>query len=184
MEVELLKKQLSKSIRNERLALGLSQSEFAKSVQLSLSTYSRLEQSGDMSMNNYLKLIVYLGYEENFLSFLKGLSIDSSRERVDRKERQELLVPIIDISTKKIILDKNVFKGSAFYSVANGYEYDIPNFIDINLENPTDENISLLIRYFGIKRLKPYIDKKNIISLSKMFKKHISYLESKLTGKR
>jgi len=87
------------------------------------------------------------------------------------------LSPIIPPSQKQIILDKNIFGEELFYSVQNGHEYNISNFITIILSNCDDKKMILLLKYFGIQRLKPYILKEKNLKLLKMFNRHIEFIQ-------
>ena len=80
------------------------------------------------------------------------------------------------VEQKQIILDKELFGEELFYSVENGHVYEIPNFINIILSAWDEKRLMLLIKYFGIERIKPYIVKQKDIKILKSFNQHVKYL--------
>ena len=88
--------------------------------------------------------------------------------------------PIVLPSQKQITLDKQIFGNELFYSVENGHIYEVSTFISILLSHCSDERLMLLLRYFGVDRLKPYVLKEKNIDLLKKFNKHVTYLKKRV----
>lgn len=180
LQLDKLKDMVKKRVRNERIALNLTQKEFAQFVGLKYATYRSFEQSGVISLENYLLILYKINKDIEFQNFLEGFEFESQKQRAKKEtksDRKNELEPIIPPSQKQIILDKNIFGEDLFYSVQNGHEYHISNFISIILSNCDDKKMILLIKYFGIKRLKPYILKEKNLKLLKMFNKHIQFIQ-------
>jgi transcriptional regulator with XRE-family HTH domain len=172
-----------KMIRNERLALGITQKEFADFSGIKYATYRLYEQSGKISLENFFTILVYLNKDIEFDRFLDSFEFNVAKERVRKDKSQEsinIMDPIVPPSQKQITLDKEIFGNELFYSVDNGHLYEVSTFISRILKDCNDHRMLLLLKYFGEKRLKPYILKEKNIELLKMFNKHISYLHKKL----
>ena len=176
----------SKKIRAERIALDLTQEEFSEFIGIKYATYKNYEQKGKISFENYIQILIKLKKEEQFLGFLEGFEFNEQKERTSNKKatsenskENAYLEPIIKAEQKQIILDKEVFGEELFYSVENGHIYEIPNFISITLSNWNEKRLMLLIKYFGIDRLKPYILKQKDIQLLKSFNQHVKYITRK-----
>jgi transcriptional regulator with XRE-family HTH domain len=167
--------QAKQSIRNERVALNLTQKEFALMVGLKYPTYRAFEQTGKISFESFIQILIKLNKDKEFVSFLNSFEFDiqQQRARANDKEKSFVVTPIISPSQKQIVLDKDVFGHELFYSVENGHIYDVSTFISIILNNCTDKNLM----YFGEKRLKPYILKTNNLTLLEKFNKHISHIQ-------
>lgn len=169
-------------IRAERIALDLTQEEFSEFVDIKYATYKSFEQNGKISFENYIKILIKLNKDDQFLKFLNSFEFDEQKQRASSKKIDEnsiinnLIKPIIEVSQKQIVLDKKIFGEELFYSVENGHIYDIPNFINIVLSSWNDKRLMLLIKYFGEDRLKPYIFKKKDIKLLKSFNSHLKYI--------
>ena len=168
-------------IRAERIALDLTQEEFADFVDIKYATYKTFEQSGKISFENYLKILIKLNKDDQFLKFLNSFEFDKQKQRTSKKTdekylQNDLIKPIIEVSQKQIVLDKKIFGEELFYSVENGHIYDIPNFINIDLLSWNDKRLMILIKYFGGDRLKPYIIKQKDIKLLKSFNAHLQYI--------
>lgn len=168
-------------IRAERIVLDLTQEEFADFVDIKYATYKTFEQSGKISFENYLKILIKLNKDDQFLKFLNSFEFDEQKQRTSKKTdekylQNDLIKPIIEVSQKQIVLDKKIFGEELFYSVENGHIYDIPNFINIVLSSWNDKRLMLLIKYFGEDRLKPYIIKQKDIKLLKSFNTHLKYI--------
>ena len=184
----MISKKLSKAvylskqkIRDERIALNLTQEEFANFVNIKYATYKIFEQSGKISFENYLKILIKLNKDEQFLRFLDNFEFDEQRQRANKKIdkkcfKNDLMKPIIEVSQKHISLDKKIFGEELFYSVENEHIYEIPNFINIVLSAWNDKRLMLLIKYFGENRLKPYILKQKDITLLKSFNAHLEHI--------
>jgi transcriptional regulator with XRE-family HTH domain len=180
IQIDKLKDTIKKTIRNERIALELTQKEFAQFIGLKYTTYRTFEQTGVISLENYLLILCNINKEIEFQNFLDSFEFDSQKQRAKKDtkiKQQNSFSPIISASQKQIILDKNIFGEELFYSVQNGHEYNISNFITIILSNCDDKKMILLIKYFGIDRLKPYILKQKNLKLLKMFNKHIEFIQ-------
>lgn len=182
--VEKIIKSASKKIRAERIALELTQEEFSDFVDMKYSTYKHFEQKGRVSFENYVKILIKLKKEEQFLKFLDGFEFNEQKERaVNNKANtntsfsNEFLKPIIEVKQKQIILDKNIFGEELFYSVEDGHTYEIPNFINIVLSQWNDKRLMLLIKYFGEQRLKPHIIKLKDVKILKSFNQHIKHIK-------
>lgn len=172
-----------KVIRNERLALGLTQKEFANFSGIRYATYKQFEQTGKISLQNFFSVLIHLNKDIEFKQFLDGFEFDTAKERVRNdksKELESIIVPIVSPSQKQITLDKEIFGNDLFYSVDNGHVYDVSTFISIMLKECNDKRMMLLLKYFGKERLKPYILKEKNIKILKMFNKHISYIHKKI----
>lgn len=177
-----LKEAIQRTIRNERIALELTQKEFAQFVGMKYTTYRSFEQTASISLENYLLILTKLNKDVEFKNFLDSFEFDSHKQRAKKETKQSMydsFTPIIPASQKQITLDKNIFGEELFYSVQNGHEYNISNFIPIMLSNCDDQKMILLIKYFGIQRLKPYILKEKNIKLLKMFNKHIEFMQKR-----
>jgi len=179
-----LEKQLltiSSKIRAERIALDLTQKEFAEFIDLKYATYRSFEQDGKISLENFLKILKRINKDKEFEQFLNGFEFDNTKERVKTESKNKVTYesPIISHSTKQITLDKNVFGNELFYSVENGQVFLVSVFISILLSQWNDKRLMLLLKYFGVKRLKPYILKEKNIELLKAFRKHESFLQRK-----
>ena len=172
------------SIRDERIANNLTQKEFSDFVNVKYPTYRAFEQDGKISLTNFLLILNGLNKLKEFEQFLDGFEYKSgiTNSRVEKKEQKnsDILDPIVKPSQKHIVLDKSIFGNELFYSVDNGHIYDVSNFISIMLSNFNEKRIMLLLKYFGEKRLKPYILKEKNIKLLKMFNKHIAYIKKAL----
>ena len=171
---------VKKQIKNERISLALTQKEFAEFVGIKYTAYRSFEQEGKITLENLIAILIKLNKGDAFNNFFSSFEIIENKERVrgeTKKDENIYLQPIISIQQKQIILDKNLFGNELFYSVDNGYKYEISNFIPIVLNKWNDKYLMLLIKYFGEARLKPYILKQKDISLLKSFNKHIRYLK-------
>lgn len=182
-KVEDLLENSKTSVRNERIALGLTQKEFADFIGLKYATYRYFEQEGKVSLENFLLILEGLNKTTEFQKFLKGFEFENSKQRaVAKKEDKEktLLEPIVSPSQKQITLDKEIFGNELFYSVENGHVYEVSTLISIVLAQYNDERLRLLLRYFGPDRLKPYILEQKNMDLLKKFKKHVQFLSKKV----
>ncbi len=171
---------LIKSIRGERIALNLTQNEFSNLIGLKFSTYRSFEQTGKISLENFIKLITKLNKNHEFINFINGFEFANvkKRSRIDITSNNTLMVEyIVPISQKQITLDKKIFGEELFFSVKNGHLYDISNFITIILSKYNDKRLMLLLKYFGKERIKPYVLKEKNIDLLKKFNKHVSMME-------
>ena len=179
-----ISKLASKKIRAERIALHLTQEEFSNFIEIKYATYKNFEQKGKISFENFIQILIKLKKEELFLEFLDGFEFNEQKERSSSNKnannentiKSSYLNPIIKIEQKQIILDKELFGEELFYSVENGHIYEIPNFINIILSAWDKKRLMLLIKYFGIERIKPYIVKQKDINLLKSFNQHVKYL--------
>ena len=179
-----ISKLASKKIRAERIALDLTQEEFSNFIEIKYATYKNFEQKGKISFENFIQILIKLKKEELFLEFLDGFEFNEQKERSSSNKnannentiKSSYLNPIIKIEQKQIILDKELFGEELFYSVENGHVYEIPNFINIILSAWDEKRLMLLIKYFGIERIKPYIVKQKDIKILKSFNQHVKYL--------
>ncbi len=179
-KVDELLTQTKKSVRNERIALGLTQKEFAGFVGLKYATYRFFEQEGKISLEGFLLVLNTLNKSIEYKKFLDGFEFENAKERVKSEpniSQNSMTKPIVSASQKQITLDKQIFGNELFYSVENGHIYEVSTFISIMLSGYDDERLALLLRYFGADRLKPYILKEKNIDLLKKFNKHLSYLK-------
>ena len=170
----------NKAIRAERIALNLTQKEFANLAGITYPTYRNFEQKDKISYDNFILIIIMLNKNDEYLKFLKGFDIINSKQRARGEVSNpytNIIDPIISISQKQITLDKNIFGNDLFYSVENGHVYEISKFITIILNNYNDKRLSLLLRYFGNERLKPFILKQKNLDLLKKFNSHIKYMK-------
>ena len=182
-----ISKLTSKKIRAERIALDLTQEEFSNFIEIKYATYKNFEQKGKISFENFIKILIKLKKEELFLEFLNGFEFNEQKERTSSNKnsnnentiKNSYLTPLIQVEQKQIILDKEIFGEELFYSVENGHIYEIPNFINIILSAWNEKRLMLLIKYFGIERIRPYIVKQKDIKLLKSFNQHIKYLARK-----
>lgn len=176
-------KALKELIRNERIALGLSQKEFSEFIGMKYPTYRNFEQDGNITLKNFLLILYGINKYEEFKKFMNGFEfqngIQKSRVSKKRKKNNEIFEPIIKPSQKQIVLDKEVFGNELFYSVENGHVYEVSRFIKILLSDYNDRILMLLLKYFGEKRLKPYILKEKNIDLLKRFNKHVKYIKER-----
>jgi transcriptional regulator with XRE-family HTH domain len=185
--VTKISKLASKKIRAERIALDLTQEEFSNFIEMKYATYKNFEQKGKISFENFIQILIKLKKEELFLEFLDGFEFNEQKERTSSNKKannentikSSYLNPIIQVEQKQIILDKELFGEELFYSVENGHVYEIPNFINIILSAWDEKRLMLLIKYFGIERIKPYIVKQKDIKLLKSFNQHVKYLARK-----
>jgi len=167
----------AKKVRAERIALDLTQEEFASFTDIKYSTYKSFEQKGRISFENYIKILININKLEQFDKFLDGFEFNEQKERIGKNiENNEFLRPIIKAEQKRISLDKSIFGAELFYSVEDGHMYDVPTFINIVLQKWNDKRVMLLIKYFGEERLKSIIIKQKDIRLLKTFNKHIKYI--------
>lgn len=173
-----------KKIRAERIALNLTQKEFARLADIKYATYRSFEQKGNISFENYIKILIKLNKIEQFDKFLDGFEFNEEKKRVCKNSinRNELFNPLIKVGQKHISLDKNIFGTELFYSVGDGHIYEVPTFITIVLSKWTEKRVMLLVKYFGEERLKPYILKQKDAKLLKSFHRHIQYIESKINS--
>ena len=174
----------SKKIRAERIALELSQEEFANFVDIKYATYTTFEQKGKITFENYVKILIKINREEQFNKFLEGFEFNDQKERANKKNENNniYLKPIIELSQKHIILDKKVFGEELFYSVEDGHRYEIPNFINIVLNKWNEKRLMLLLKYFGPERLVSHIIESKDINLLKSFNKHKAYIYKQLNN--
>ena len=181
-QINKILKSASKKIRAERIALELSQEEFADFVNIKLSTYKTFEQKGKITFENYVRILIKINKIEQFKNFLDGFEFNEQKERVIKKNESIDIYtkPIIEASQKYIILDKKVFGPELFYSVEDGHKFEVPNFINIILDNWDERRLMLLFKYFGQDRLKPYILERKDINLLKSFNKHLTYVSKQL----
>lgn len=168
----------SKKVRAERIALELSQEEFANFVDIKYATYKTFEQKGKITFENYVKILIKINKEDQFNKFLDGFEFNEQKERANKKSDNTnvYLNPIIEVNQKHIILDKKVFGEELFYSVEDGHRYEIQNFINIVLNKWDDKKLMLLFKYFGADRLKPYILEQRDIQLLKAFNQHVKHI--------
>ncbi len=173
--------QLKKAVRGERIALNLTQKEFAKLVELKYPTYRTFEQFGKISLENMILILIKLNKDIEFVKFIKGFEFTNQKERVrvepKLNKKAYILEPIIPVSQKQITLDKQIFGNDLFYSAKNGQLYDVGNFISIILSECDDKRMMLLLKYFGKNRIKPYVLNQKNLKLLKMFNTHISFIE-------
>lgn len=182
-----LEKFLTKSkkvIRNERLALRLTQKEFADFCGLKYATYKQFEQNGKISFENFLIIMIGLNKDTAFNQFLDGFEFNTEKQRVknknnNNKDKHDIIDSIVPASQKQITLDKNIFGNDLFYSVENGHIYEVSTFISIILKYYDDKRLMLLLKYFGEDRLKPYILKQKNLDLLKKFNKHLKYIQKR-----
>ena len=181
-KINKILKSASKKIRAERIALELSQEEFADFVNIKLSTYKTFEQKGKITFENYVKILIKINKIEQFKYFLDGFEFNEQKERAYKKndDNNIYIKPIIDASQKEIILDKKVFGPELFYSLEDGHKFEVANFINIILNNWDERRLMLLFKYFGQDRLKPYILERKDINLLKSFNKHLVYVSKQL----
>jgi transcriptional regulator with XRE-family HTH domain len=181
-QIDKILKSASKKIRAERIALELSQEEFADFVNIKLSTYKTFEQKGKITFENYVRILIKINKIEQFKYFLDGFEFNEQKERAYKKNdgNNIYIKPIIDVSQKEIILDKKVFGPELFYSVEDGHKFEVPNFINIILNSWDERRLMLLFKYFGQDRLKPYILERKDINLLKSFNKHLVYVAKQL----
>ncbi len=175
--------QTCRSVRNERIALGLTQKEFSGFVGLKYATYRHFEQEGKISLENFLQILYALNKEIEFKRFLDGFEFQSVKERAKPEQNNtntSIINPIVLPSQKQITLDKQIFGSDLFYSVENGHIYEVSTFISIILSNYSDKRIVLLLRYFGADRLKPYVLKEKNIDLLKKFNSHVDFLKKRI----
>lgn len=178
-KVEKFLTKCKKAIRNERVALGLTQEEFAEFCEMKYATYKQFEQSGKTSFQNFLTMMIRLNKDIEFERFLDGFEYATAKERVRNDNNQKKFTidrPIVAPSQKQIILDKEIFGHDLFYSVENGHLYEVSTFISIVLENYDDKRLMLLLKYFGEDRLKPYVLKQKNLDLLNKFNKHVKYI--------
>jgi len=181
-KIDELLSQTKKSVRNERIALGLTQKEFAGFVGLKYATYRLFEQEGKISLDNFLLVLGGLGKEIEYKKFLDGFEFENAKERATPEQnamQNPLSKPIVPPSQKQITLDKKIFGNELFYSVENGHVYEVSAFISIVLSGYNDERLALLLRYFGAERLRAYVLKEKNIDLLKKFNKHLAYLKKR-----
>ena len=171
-------KSASKKVRAERIALELSQEEFANFVDIKYATYKTFEQKGKITFENYVKILIKINKEDQFNKFLDGFEFNEQKERANKKidSSNVYLNPIIEASQKHIILDKKVFGEELFYSVEDGHSYEISNFINIVLNKWDEKRLMLLFKYFGADRVKPYIIEQKDIQLLKSFNRHVKHI--------
>lgn len=181
-KIDELLRESKKSVRNERIALGLTQKEFANFVGLKYATYRYFEQEGKVSLENFLHILNSINKSIEYKKFLDGFEFDSAKERAKSEQntlQDEIIKPIVQPSQKQITLDKEIFGNELFYSVENGHLYEVSTLISIMLSHYSDERLVLLLRYFGVSRLKPYILKEKNIDLLNKFNKHVAYLKKR-----
>jgi transcriptional regulator with XRE-family HTH domain len=181
-KIDELLQQTKKSVRNERIALGLTQKEFANFVGLKYATYRHFEQEGKISLENFLHILNALNKSVEYKKFLDGFEYESAKERAKPEQhsmKNSMMKPIVSPSQKQITLDKEIFGNELFYSVENGHVYEVSTLITIILGQYNDERIVLLLRYFGVDRLKPYVLKEKNFDLLQKFNKHVSYLKKR-----
>ena len=78
-------------IRAERIALDLTQEEFADFVDIKYATYKTFEQSGKISFENYLKILIKLNKDDQFLKFLNSFEFDEQKQRTSKKTDEKYL---------------------------------------------------------------------------------------------
>lgn len=181
-KIDALLHQSKKAVRNERIALGLTQKEFSQFVGIKYATYRYFEQEGKISLENFLLVLDALNKSLEYKRFLEGFEFESARERANPElntKQNSMTKPIVTPSQKQITLDKLIFGNELFYSVENGHVYEVSTFISIMLRDYTDERLVLLLRYFGVERLKPYTLKEKNIDLLQKFNKHIIYFKKR-----
>ena len=173
-DIKKILRAASKKVRAERIALELSQEEFANFVGIKYATYKTFEQKGKITFENYVKILIKINKIEQFNKFLEGFEFNDQKERTNKKneDRNIYIKSIIEPSQKYIILDKKVFGEELFYSVEDGHRYEIPNFINIVLSKWNERRLMLLFKYFGAERLTPHIVENKDINLLKTFNKH------------
>jgi len=179
-KMDELIRQSSRSVRNERIALSLTQKEFAEFVGLKYATYRYFEQEEKVSLENFLLILIALNKDTEYKRFLDGFEYQSARERATPEQndpRNTIIKPIVLPSQKQITLDKHIFGNELFYSVENGHIYEVSTFISIMLTNYNDERIVQLLRYFGVDRLKSYVLREKNIDLLKKFNQHVDYMK-------
>lgn len=175
-------------IRAERIALDLTQEEFSEFVDIKYATYKSFEQNGKISFENYIKILIKLNKDDQFLKFLNSFEFDEQKQRASSKKIDEnsiinnLIKPIIEVSQKQIVLDKKIFGEELFYSVDNGHIYEIPNFINIVLNKWNEKRLMLLLKYFGPERLASHIIEQKDINLLKSFNKHKAHIYKQLNN--
>ena len=182
-----ISKLASKKIRAERIALDLTQEEFSNFIEIKYATYKNFEQKGKISFENFIQILIKLKKEELFLEFLDGFEFNEQKERTSSNKnsnsentiKNSYLTSLLQAEQKQIILDKELCGEELFYSVENGHIYEVPNFINIILSTWNEKRLMLLIKYFGIERIRPYIVKQKDIKLLKSFNQHVKYLARK-----
>ncbi len=83
------------------------------------------------------------------LKLLRGLDLEVATHIIDTYK------PSIKyaLNTRKIKLNKSVFKKDLLWSRPDGSEIEIKNLITIYLYNPNQEDIDTLLRHFGYQRV-------------------------------
>jgi hypothetical protein len=160
----------------------MTQKEFAKFIEIKYTTYRNFEQSGKISFENFLIILDCLNKAIEFENFLSGFEFTTEKNRIRVNKEEDLysfLKPIIPPSQKQITLDKEIFGKELFYSVENGHIYNVSTLISIILNKYNDERLILLLKYFGVDRLKPYILKEKNIDLLKRFNTHVKILQTR-----
>ena len=82
----------SKKIRAERIALELSQEEFANFVDIKYATYKTFEQKGKITFENYVKILIKINREEQFNKFLEGFEFSDQKERANKKMKTTIYI--------------------------------------------------------------------------------------------
>ncbi|WP_418187236.1 hypothetical protein ACNSOP_06520 [Aliarcobacter lanthieri] len=82
----------SKKIRAERIALDLTQEEFSDFIEIKYATYKSFEQTGKISFENFVQILIKLKKEDQFLGFLDGFEFNEQK-----KELQIIKMPIMRI---------------------------------------------------------------------------------------
>src|SRR5574344_2955747 len=72
-------------IRAERIALDLTQEEFSEFVDIKYATYKSFEQNGKISFENYIKILIKLNKDDQFLKFLNSFEFDEQKQRTSKK---------------------------------------------------------------------------------------------------
>ncbi|PCI28650.1 MAG: hypothetical protein COB67_05940 [SAR324 cluster bacterium] len=171
-----------KVVRNERLALGLTQEEFSTFSGIKYATYRQFEQKGKISFCNLVSIFFSINKNIEFENFLDSFEYNTIKERSRKDKESEksfFYEPIISPSQKQITLDKEIFGNDLFYSVENGHLYEVSSLISIILSHHNDQRIMLLLKYFGPDRLKSYVLKEKNIDLLTKFNRHVEFLQKK-----
>ena len=69
--------------------------EFSEFVDIKYATYKSFEQNGKISFENYIKILIKLNKDDQFLKFLNSFEFDEQKQRASSKK--------IDENCKKII---------------------------------------------------------------------------------
>ena len=106
------------------------------------------------------------------------------KKTVETLLEKEDFTPKYSIHTRKMKLDKRLFKQDLFYSREDGSVIDIDNLISIYLKQPNQDDTNTLLYLFGAKRVKKTLEKNKKHMTTQDYNEAEEQIEYSISSKR